>query len=400
MTADSRRRGLRDAPPKITRRRSPCRCLRLFNRSSRSCSAGRLASRRVEPRSGRSLSAHSRAGGSAGRPLPVRRRYPQCFLCAGSAAGLAALWAAEAFPLFLDCFRAAGTLAAGCRRGGFTSETMRRSSPNSSSAAATRSAGNDAFAEPAELQRVARQQQLSDAEAGAFSRRIPGPPSLSTSAISCSTGSSLGRCFWHSARSSFRFRCADLAQLRLREPQLGLARIAGLLLLVGLAMSVAGRPARDRPTAGGLPERPVAPDDLRFVLTVLLPVYLAGGFLATFAAWLPTTPKAMYWGIVLSDGQGGKAFPMAYSMGVRRSSLRRLLAHRLFRRRRPAAPIAPAPRHAPQSGAAACRDDLLHRVGGGGGSGRRRWHRALPALVGPGRRLRPPDGLRVSVPRL
>ena len=51
-----------------------------------------------------------------------------------------------------------------------------------------------------------------------------------------------------------------------------LLAIAGLLLLAGLAMSVAGRPARDRLSPSGLPERPVAPNELGFVLTVLLPV--------------------------------------------------------------------------------------------------------------------------------
>ena len=94
-----------------------------------------------------------------------------------------------------------------------------------------------------------------------------------------------------------------------------LLAIAGLLLLAGLAMSVAGRPARDRLSPSGLPERPVAPNELGFVLTVLLPVYLAGGFLATFSAWLPTTPDRMRWGILLARENGRELYyPMAYSM--------------------------------------------------------------------------------------
>ena len=94
-----------------------------------------------------------------------------------------------------------------------------------------------------------------------------------------------------------------------------LLAIAGLLLLAGLAMSVAGRPARDRLGPSGLPERPVAPNELGFVLTVLLPVYLAGGFLATFSAWLPTTPDRMRWGILLARENGRELYyPVAYSM--------------------------------------------------------------------------------------
>jgi hypothetical protein len=91
--------------------------------------------------------------------------------------------------------------------------------------------------------------------------------------------------------------------------------IAGLLLIVGLAMWVAGRPARDRDTLGGLPERPIAPGERRFLFLILLPVYLAAGFLATFAAWLPTTPDGMRWGILLAREDDRELFyPIAYAI--------------------------------------------------------------------------------------
>jgi hypothetical protein len=75
--------------------------------------------------------------------------------------------------------------------------------------------------------------------------------------------------------------------------------IAGLFLLIGLAISVAGRPARSRVNSGGVPERPVALDIRKFIYFILLPIYVAAGLLATFVAWLPTTRGAMRWGILV-----------------------------------------------------------------------------------------------------
>jgi patatin-like phospholipase len=93
--------------------------------------------------------------------------------------------------------------------------------------------------------------------------------------------------------------------------------IGALLLLAGLGVSVAGRPVRDRPNRHGLPERPVAPDQQRFVRLVLLPVYLGAGLLATFAAWLPSTPDAMRWGILLvRDHQQEVFYSLPYPMGI------------------------------------------------------------------------------------
>jgi hypothetical protein len=54
-------------------------------------------------------------------------------------------------------------------------------------------------------------------------------------------------------------------------------------------------------------------DERWFVVSILLPVYLAAGFLATFAAWLPTTPEAIRWGILLAREQGRELFyPIIY----------------------------------------------------------------------------------------
>ena len=101
------------------------------------------------------------------------------------------------------------------------------------------------------------------------------------------------------------------------SPNRTLLAIAALLLLAGLAMSVAGRPARDRPNRRGLAERPVAPDRPRFVRLVLLPIYLAAGFLATFTAWLPTTPDAMRWGILLvRDREKEVFYSILYPIGI------------------------------------------------------------------------------------
>jgi hypothetical protein len=93
--------------------------------------------------------------------------------------------------------------------------------------------------------------------------------------------------------------------------------VGALLLLAGLAVSVAGRPARDRPNRHRLPERAVALDQQRFVRFVLLPIYLGAGFLATFAAWLPSTPDAMRWGILLvRDHQKEVFYSLLYPMGI------------------------------------------------------------------------------------
>ena len=92
---------------------------------------------------------------------------------------------------------------------------------------------------------------------------------------------------------------------------------AALLLLSGLAASVAGRPARDRLNQRGLPERPVAPDRSRFVWLILLPLCFGAGFLATFAAWLPTTPDGMHWGILLIHSHEKEVFySIIYPMGI------------------------------------------------------------------------------------
>ena len=90
--------------------------------------------------------------------------------------------------------------------------------------------------------------------------------------------------------------------------------IAALLLLIGLAMSIAGRPLRDRPGQGAISERQIAPDNRRFVYFVLLPIYLGAGVLATFAAWLPTTPDAMHWGVVVETSGNRTFYPIRYAL--------------------------------------------------------------------------------------
>ena len=54
--------------------------------------------------------------------------------------------------------------------------------------------------------------------------------------------------------------------------------IAAVLLLIGLGMSIAGRPLRDRPSQDGVSERQIAPDNQRFVYLVLLPIFWAPDF--------------------------------------------------------------------------------------------------------------------------
>jgi hypothetical protein len=90
--------------------------------------------------------------------------------------------------------------------------------------------------------------------------------------------------------------------------------IAALLLLIGLAMSITGRPLRDHPSEGGVSERQIAPDHQRFVYFVLLPIYLGAGVLATFTAWLPTTPDAMHWGIVVETHGNRTFYPIRYAI--------------------------------------------------------------------------------------
>ena len=92
--------------------------------------------------------------------------------------------------------------------------------------------------------------------------------------------------------------------------------IAAVLLLIGLGMSIAGRPLRDRPSQDGLSERQIAPDNQRFVYFVLLPIYLGAGVLATFTAWLPTTPDAMHWGIVVETNGNRTLYPILYAIVI------------------------------------------------------------------------------------
>ncbi len=92
--------------------------------------------------------------------------------------------------------------------------------------------------------------------------------------------------------------------------------IAALLLLIGLAMSIAGRPLRDHPRQGGISERQIAPDNQRFIYFVLLPIYLGAGVLATFTAWLPTTPDAMHWGILVEADGNRTLYPIVYAIVI------------------------------------------------------------------------------------
>jgi hypothetical protein len=83
--------------------------------------------------------------------------------------------------------------------------------------------------------------------------------------------------------------------------------VALLLLLLGLAVSVAGRPARDRPGAGGFSERRFAPKTRSIILFICLPIFGAAGFLAIFSAWLPPNRHDLLWG-VLRLGEPGPDF--------------------------------------------------------------------------------------------
>ena len=83
--------------------------------------------------------------------------------------------------------------------------------------------------------------------------------------------------------------------------------VALLLLFLGLAVSVAGRPARDRAGAGGFPERRFAPGTRAVMLFICLPIFCAAGFLAIFAAWLPPNRHDILWG-VLRFGEPGPGF--------------------------------------------------------------------------------------------
>jgi hypothetical protein len=52
----------------------------------------------------------------------------------------------------------------------------------------------------------------------------------------------------------------------------------------------------------------VAPNRQRFIYFILLPIYLGAGVLATFTAWLPTTPDAMRWGILVASDHDKEVF--------------------------------------------------------------------------------------------
>ncbi len=80
-----------------------------------------------------------------------------------------------------------------------------------------------------------------------------------------------------------------------------------LLLLAGLAVSVAGRPARDRVRPNGFPDRPFAPNTRAMILFICLPIFAASGFLAIFSAWLPPNRRDILWGI-LRFGETGPDF--------------------------------------------------------------------------------------------
>jgi len=91
--------------------------------------------------------------------------------------------------------------------------------------------------------------------------------------------------------------------------------IAALFLLTGLAVSVAGRPVRDRHGRGGLAQRPVAPNGQRFVYFILLPIYLGAGVLATFIAWLPPNPNGIRWGILITQNQDEVVYSILWLIG-------------------------------------------------------------------------------------
>ena len=89
--------------------------------------------------------------------------------------------------------------------------------------------------------------------------------------------------------------------------------VALLLLLMGLAVSVAGRPARDRPRANGYPERRFAPTTRSVILFICLPIFCAAGFLAIFSAWLPPNPHPILWGVLRVAEPGREVFyPVLY----------------------------------------------------------------------------------------
>ena len=89
--------------------------------------------------------------------------------------------------------------------------------------------------------------------------------------------------------------------------------VALLLLLAGLAVSVAGRPARDRMPANGFPERRFAPNTRAMIFFICLPIFGAAGFLAIFSAWLPPNGHEIVWGVLHIDELGKEAFyPILY----------------------------------------------------------------------------------------
>jgi hypothetical protein len=91
--------------------------------------------------------------------------------------------------------------------------------------------------------------------------------------------------------------------------------VGGLLLLAGLAVSVAGRPTRDRDKKGS-PERPIALNRRRFIEFVLLPMYGAACFFIVYVAWLPTTPEGMRWQVVPTGAVfGAVVYLLAWLVG-------------------------------------------------------------------------------------
>ncbi len=93
--------------------------------------------------------------------------------------------------------------------------------------------------------------------------------------------------------------------------------VALLLLLAGLAVSVAGRPARDRTGADAVRERRFAPSMRSVILFVCLPIFGAAGFLAIFSAWLPPNPGGIRWGVLRAAPPGNEIFyPILYPAAI------------------------------------------------------------------------------------
>lgn len=125
------------------------------------------------------------------------------------------------------------------------------------------------------------------------------------------------------------------------------------LLVAGLAVSVAGRPARDRIRPDGFAERRFTPGMRTVILFICLPIFGAAGFLAIFSAWLPPNPQAILWGvlrvaepeifypIVFPAGIGALVYALAWLIGFFGGGGRWRELRRLRRRRRdPVPPLA------------------------------------------------------------